>query len=91
MPSAKLSDDMVDEAIPGNIRKAEHFVAFLKRFIEYLKVSWQMPRSQWKLTGCADANEGAPCRRGDATIVSSASEGDHLHREAAVEVSASPS
>jgi len=34
-----LSKDMLDEAIPGNIRKAEHFVAFLKRFIEYLKVS----------------------------------------------------
>lgn len=30
---------MLDEAIPGNIRKAEHFIAFLKRFIEYLKVS----------------------------------------------------
>jgi len=29
---------MLDEAIPGNIRKAEHFIAFLKRFIEYLKV-----------------------------------------------------
>lgn len=32
-----LSDDMIQEAIPGNIRKAEHFIAFLKRFIEYLK------------------------------------------------------
>ncbi|TYJ57741.1 hypothetical protein B9479_001595 [Cryptococcus floricola] len=32
-----LSADMVDEAVPGNIRKAEHFIAFLKRFIEYLK------------------------------------------------------
>lgn len=28
---------MLDEAVPGNIRKAEHFMAFLKRFIEYLK------------------------------------------------------
>jgi DNA excision repair protein ERCC-2 len=34
-----LSKDMLDEAIPGNIRKAEHFIAFLKRFIEYLKVT----------------------------------------------------
>lgn len=33
-----LSDDMIKEAIPGNIRKAEHFVAFLKRFVEYMKV-----------------------------------------------------
>lgn len=33
-----LPDDLLSEAVPGNIRKAEHFVAFLKRFIEYLKV-----------------------------------------------------
>jgi DNA excision repair protein ERCC-2 len=32
-----LTDDMIQGAIPGNIRKAEHFIAFLKRFIEYLK------------------------------------------------------
>lgn len=25
------------EAVPGNIRTAEHFVAFLKRLLEYLK------------------------------------------------------
>lgn len=35
-----LPDDLLKEAIPGNIRKAEHFVAFLKRFVEYLKVGW---------------------------------------------------
>ena len=29
---------MLQEAVPGNIRRAEHFVSFLKRFIEYLKV-----------------------------------------------------
>ena len=33
-----LPDDLLHEAIPGNIRKAEHFVAFLKRFVEYIKV-----------------------------------------------------
>ncbi|GJE95143.1 DNA repair helicase [Phanerochaete sordida] len=32
-----LPEDLLKEAIPGNIRKAEHFVAFLKRFVEYLK------------------------------------------------------
>ncbi|KAI9217877.1 transcription factor TFIIH complex subunit Rad15 [Blastocladiella britannica] len=32
-----LPDDVLTDAVPGNIRKAEHFVAFLKRFIEYLK------------------------------------------------------
>lgn len=25
------------EAVPGNIRNAEHFISFLKRFVEYLK------------------------------------------------------
>jgi hypothetical protein len=33
-----LPEDLLNEAVPGNIRKAEHFVAFLKRFVEYLKV-----------------------------------------------------
>ncbi|KZV64933.1 DNA repair helicase [Peniophora sp. CONT] len=32
-----LPEDLLQEAIPGNIRKAEHFIAFLKRFVEYLK------------------------------------------------------
>ena len=36
--SAVLPEDLLTEAVPGNIRKAEHFVAFLKRFVEYLKV-----------------------------------------------------
>lgn len=36
-----LPDDLLQEAVPGNIRRAEHFVAFLKRFVEYLKVHSQ--------------------------------------------------
>jgi DNA excision repair protein ERCC-2 len=32
-----LPDDILEEAVPGNIRKAEHFIYFLRRFIEYLK------------------------------------------------------
>lgn len=36
--AAALPDDLLREAVPGNIRRAEHFIAFLKRFIEYLKV-----------------------------------------------------
>ncbi|XP_054855633.1 general transcription and DNA repair factor IIH helicase subunit XPD isoform X3 [Eublepharis macularius] len=32
-----LPDEVLQEAVPGNIRTAEHFVAFLKRFLEYLK------------------------------------------------------
>ncbi|RIA85174.1 hypothetical protein C1645_782436 [Glomus cerebriforme] len=37
MANPVLPDDLLTEAVPGNIRKAEHFVAFLRRFIEYLK------------------------------------------------------
>lgn len=32
-----LPDDILQEAVPGNIRKAEHFVAFLKKVVVYLK------------------------------------------------------
>lgn len=32
-----LPDEVLQEVVPGNIRNAEHFVAFLKRFVEYLK------------------------------------------------------
>jgi DNA excision repair protein ERCC-2 len=32
-----LPKDILDEAIPGNIRKAEHFIIFMKRFLEYVK------------------------------------------------------
>ncbi|KXN89263.1 DNA repair helicase rad15 [Leucoagaricus sp. SymC.cos] len=37
MANPVLPEDILKEAIPGNIRKAEHFAAFLKRFVEYLK------------------------------------------------------
>lgn len=37
MANPVLPQDLLDEAIPGNIRKAEHFISFLKRFVEYLK------------------------------------------------------
>lgn len=37
MDNPVLPQDLLDEAIPGNIRRAEHFVSFLKRFVEYLK------------------------------------------------------
>lgn len=37
MGNPVLPEDVINEAIPGNIRRAEHFVSFLKRFIEYLK------------------------------------------------------
>lgn len=34
-----LPDEILQEAVPGNIRKAEHFIAFLRRFVEFLTVS----------------------------------------------------
>lgn len=37
MSNPVLPEDLLQEAVPGNIRRAEHFVAFLKRFIAYLK------------------------------------------------------
>ncbi|RUS24950.1 DNA repair helicase, partial [Jimgerdemannia flammicorona] len=37
MANPVLPDDLLKEAVPGNIRRAEHFVAFLRRFVEYLK------------------------------------------------------
>ncbi|ODQ78841.1 hypothetical protein BABINDRAFT_162518 [Babjeviella inositovora NRRL Y-12698] len=37
MANPVLPADLLDEAVPGNIRRAEHFISFLKRFIEYLK------------------------------------------------------
>merc|ERR1719242_1474967 len=33
-----LPDHVLQEAVPGNIRKGEHFVAFMKRLVEYIKV-----------------------------------------------------
>ena len=32
-----LTKDILEEAVPGNIRKAEHFIIFMKRFLEYIK------------------------------------------------------
>ncbi|KAK2161832.1 hypothetical protein NP493_1557g00011 [Ridgeia piscesae] len=32
-----LPSEVLQEAVPGNIRTAEHFVSFMKRFVEYLK------------------------------------------------------
>ncbi|KAF9451027.1 transcription factor TFIIH complex subunit Rad15 [Macrolepiota fuliginosa MF-IS2] len=44
MANPALPEDILKEAIPGNIRKAEHFVAFLKRFVEYLKACFTRMR-----------------------------------------------
>lgn len=77
-----LSNDMVEEAIPGNIRKAEHFIAFLRRFIEYLKVS-KIPDP----ADFTDTNASAACCRRNARVVPRSSQGDYVYRAEAAEVS----
>jgi DNA excision repair protein ERCC-2 len=32
-----LPDDILKEAVPGNIRKAEHFIQVLRRLVQYLE------------------------------------------------------
>ena len=34
---------MLEAQVPGNIRRAEHFVRFLRRFVEYLRVRISIP------------------------------------------------
>ncbi|CAI8012743.1 General transcription and DNA repair factor IIH helicase subunit XPD [Geodia barretti] len=38
MANPVLPDDILQEAMPGNIRKAEFFINFMRRFNEYLKM-----------------------------------------------------
>lgn len=45
MSNPALPDDLLKEAVPGNIRRAEHFIAFLKRFVEYLKTRMRVTNS----------------------------------------------
>lgn len=39
-----IPDDILREAIPGSIRKAEFFISFMKRFNEYLKMRLRVQR-----------------------------------------------
>ena len=36
-PVPRLPDALVQEAVPGNIRRAEHFLTFMKKVVEHLK------------------------------------------------------
>ena len=56
-----ISEDILREAVPGNIRRAEHFIAFLRRFVEYLK---QRMRGGSVEQGDADCVFGAPSADG---------------------------
>mmetsp|Transcript_28074 Transcript_28074/g.32740 ORF Transcript_28074/g.32740 Transcript_28074/m.32740 type:complete len:867 (-) Transcript_28074:389-2989(-) len=37
LTSNVLSPDVLNESVPGNIRRAEHFIAFMKKVVEHLK------------------------------------------------------
>jgi len=37
LASNVLSPDVLNQSVPGNIRRAEHFIAFMKKIVEYLK------------------------------------------------------
>jgi hypothetical protein len=58
-----LPEDLLNEAIPGNIRKAEHFVAFLKRLVEYLKVGLCISFRQESLMTPPDSDARITCCR----------------------------
>jgi len=38
-----VDDQLFEEGLPGNIRKAEHFLSFIKRFSEFLK-KWMIEK-----------------------------------------------
>lgn len=75
-----LPEDLLKEAVPGNIRRAEHFVAFLKRFIEYLKVRTGLSNTCANtLTLATDENESPPSHLRDASILPFSPQGAYFH------------
>ena len=81
---AVLPDDLLKEAVPGNIRKAEHFVAFLKRFVEYLKVTyWLTYYPILDVRACADSYARFTCCRRDTTLFPSTFKRYNFHRTTA--------
>jgi len=46
LQSPVLPDDLVSEAIPGNIRRAEHFISLLRRVVNMLKRYLRVDRAQ---------------------------------------------
>ena len=62
-----LPDDLLQEAVPGTIRRAEHFITFLKRFVEYLKVP--IPIFAKKDTDKAEPDESIACHLRNPSIL----------------------
>ena len=52
MGSNVLNTDVLNEAVPGNIRRAEHFISFMKKVVEHLKV---------RLRAVSGPNGGVQC------------------------------
>jgi hypothetical protein len=78
-----LPDDLLQEAVPGNIRRAEHFVTFLKRFVEYLKVqrqSWSKVTDSTLTCYCKlDSYESYACDIRNYGVFLTTSERTYLH------------
>ena len=79
---AALPDDLLQEAVPGNIRRAEHFVAFLKRFVEYLKVDRTHPSdyTRSKTYSVPDANEGSSGHLRNTSVIPPTSQRLNIYR-----------
>lgn len=77
-----LPDDLLQEAVPGNIRRAEHFVTFLKRFVEYLKVMnhFRSKINEPQLTWFTlDSYESHACDFRNYAVIFTAFEGSYIH------------
>lgn len=86
MANPALPDDLLTEAVPGNIRRAEHFISFLKRFIEYLKVGFLSFKASILTNERVDENESPHgCCRNPIGIPRQ-SQREHLHRAEASKV-----
>ena len=46
LQSPVLPEDLVTEAVPGNIRRAEHFVALLRRVVNFFRRYTHVERAQ---------------------------------------------
>lgn len=99
-----LPHDLLQEAVPGNIRRAEHFTAFLARFVEYLKVRPRSLLSSLVVSllrggqstdrvdrGLTDEDASPSRRCRDAAVVLATSQGHYLYREEAAQVRSDPS
>jgi DNA excision repair protein ERCC-2 len=78
-----LPDDLLKEAVPGNIRRAEHFVAFLKRFVEYLKVFGRISIAPTVSNIFLDQNESSPGHFRNTSLFPRPFERVYIHREEA--------